>query len=120
MSPNEIIQKYFASIHSGDWQSFIADEFSFINSNLDKVVFGKAAYIEAAGRFFRATTSVEIRDMIIDGDRAAIIARYQLRSPKGNTGLCDVVEIITVKGDKLTSSAIFFDTKTLADFMSRG
>lgn len=57
--------------------------------------------------------------MLIEGDKVALIARYDVRSPKGNTGVCDVAEFVTIKGDKLTSSAIFFDTNTLAEFMAQ-
>ena len=99
---------------------YIADDFTFINSNLDKVAHGKAAYVEAAGRFFRATTAVEIKQMVIEGETACVVARYNLHSPKGNTGICDVAEILVIKNEKLTSSIIFFDTKAFADFMANG
>jgi len=120
MTTKEIIEKYFDSIHRGEWESYIADDFVFINSNLDKVVNGKLEYVEAGGRFFRATTSVELKQIIVEDDKVAVIARYQLLSPKGNTGVCDVAEILTVKDGKITSSAIFFDTKAFAEFMTKG
>ena len=119
MSTNEIIRRYFASIHKGGWESYVADDFIFANSNLDKIVRGKAAYLEAAGRFFRATTSVEMRKTITEGDGACVLARYQLRSPKGKTGVCDVAEILTVKDGKISSSTIFFDTKAFFEFMGQ-
>ncbi len=118
MTTRETIERYFASIPHGGWEAFIADNFTFINSNFDNIVQGRAAYIEAAGRFFRGTTSVEIRRMITENDQACVLARYGLRSPKGKTGVCDVAEILTVKGDKINSSAIFFDTAALANFMA--
>jgi ketosteroid isomerase-like protein len=118
MRTEEIIKKYFDAIHSGGWESYISDDFAFVNSNLDKVANGKAAYLEGAGRFFRATTAVEIRQMVIEKGDVAVIARYTTRSPKGNAGVCDVAEFLTVEGDKLTSSAIFFDTKAFAGFMA--
>jgi ketosteroid isomerase-like protein len=119
MTTKESIQNYFAAIHQGGWEFYVADDFTFVNSNLDKVGRGKAAYIEGAGRFFRATTSVEIRRLVIEGYAACVIARYQLRSPKGNTGVCDVAEILTVKDGKINSSAIFFDTKAFQDFLNQ-
>lgn len=120
MAEKEVIQRYFAAIHNGGWESYIADDFRFVNSNVDKVVHGKAAYLEGAGRFFRTTTAVAIRELIIEKDKVAVIARYQLRSPKGNSGVCDVAEILTLRGDKINSSAIFFDTKAFADFVAQG
>jgi ketosteroid isomerase-like protein len=120
LSTKETIENYFTAVHKGGWESYIADDFVFINSNLDKVAHSKAAYIEGAGRFFMATTSVELRQLIIDGDKASVIASYRLRSPKGNTGVCDVAEILTVKDGKINSSAIFFDTKAFQDIMAQG
>lgn len=120
MSTKEILEKYFAAIHGGGWESYIADEFTFISSNLDKVAHGKAAYVEGAGRFFRLTTSVKVKELIVDGNAACALARYHLRSPKGNVGVCDVAEILTVSGGKIDSSKIFFDTKAFQDFVSQG
>jgi len=120
MTTKETIEKYFASIHRGSWESYIADDFEFINSNIDNIVRGKAAYVEAAKRFFRATTAVEIKRMVIEGDNVAVIARYQLRSPSGKTGVCDVAEMLTTQNGQITSSAIFFDTKAFAEFMAQG
>ncbi len=120
MTTKETIEKYFAALHAGDWESFVADDFVFVNNNLDKVAHGKAAYLEGAGRFFKTTTAVKVKRMVIDGENIALIARYDVRSPKGATGVCDVAEFITVEGDKLTSSAIFFDANTLAQLMAQG
>ncbi|HZQ20271.1 MAG TPA: nuclear transport factor 2 family protein [Terriglobales bacterium] len=120
MSAREVVEKYFSAIHGGGWESYIADDFTFVSSNLDKVAHGKAAYVEGAGRFFRLTTSVKVTQLIVDGNSACALARYHLRSPKGNQGVCDVAEILTVSGEKINSSKIFFDTKALQDFVAQG
>ena len=119
MPNQEIIENYFDAIHMGGWESYVADDIVFMNSSLDKVALGKAAYLEAAGRFFKLTTAVEIRQMLIENEKAAVIARYRVRSPKGSAGVCDVAEFLTVKKEKLVSSVIFFDTKALAEFMAQ-
>jgi hypothetical protein len=119
MTTKTVIQKYFGAIHHSHWDLYIADDFAFANSNFDKVVHGKAAYIEAAGRFFKMTSGVEIKKMIVEGDSACVIARYALQSPTGNTGICDVAEILNVKGERITSSVIFFDTRAFQDFAAK-
>lgn len=120
MPTKEIIEKYFDAIHKGGWESYIADDFIFYSNSLDNVTHGQAAYLEDAGTFFKTTTGVEIKQMLIESEKVAILARYHVRSPKGNAGVCDVAEFITVKDDKLTSSAIFFDTKAIMEFMMQG
>jgi ketosteroid isomerase-like protein len=120
MTTKELIERYFSAIHDGSWEAYIADEFIFVNNNLDNVSHGKPAYVQGAGRFFRMTTGVDVKRMVVEGDTAAVIARYALRSPKGASGVCDVAELLTVGSGKLTSSAIFFDAKALAEFMTQG
>jgi ketosteroid isomerase-like protein len=119
MNTKELIEDYFKAIHQGGWESYIADDFTFVNLNLDRVAHGKQAYLEGAGKFFTTTTAVEIREIIDKGDKVAVIARYATRNPKGRTGVCDVAEFLTVEGDKLTASSIFFDSKALFEFMAQ-
>lgn len=119
MTTKETVDAYLKAIHAGGWENYVADEFTFINNNFDKAAHSKEAYIEGAGNFFKTTTSVDVREMIIDGDKVALTARYDLRSPNGNTGVCDVAEFLTVQDGKLTSSAIFFDTKAFMEFMAK-
>lgn len=119
VTTQETLERYFAAIHTGGWEAFVAEEFTFINNSLDRVAHGKAAYLDGAGRFFRSSTSVDLRQVLIDGDRAAVLARYHLRSPQGSTGACDVAEFLTFADGMLTSSAIFFDARALTEFMAR-
>ena len=119
MTTRETIQKYFGAIHGGGWESFLADDFVFINSNLDRAVHSKAAYLEGAGRFFASTTMVEVKQLIVDGNDACAIARYQVRSPRGQTSRCDVAEVLSVRDGKIASNAIFFDTAAFREFMAQ-
>jgi hypothetical protein len=75
-----------------------------------KQVTGKAAYIESTRRFFSMVVSVEVRDLIIEGEKACVLSRYGLRPPKGDAFHCDVAEIFTVKNGMIESLAIYFDT----------
>ncbi len=117
MTTQETLEQYFEAIHAGGWEDFVADDFTFVNNNLDNIMYGKEAYLKGAGQFFRSTTGVEVKQQFIDGDQAAVLARYVLRSPKGGTGYCDVAEFITVHDDKLTASTIIFDRKAFSEFM---
>jgi ketosteroid isomerase-like protein len=119
MSTKETILSYFNGVNrKKGWQSFIADEMVFTNSG--KQVPGKDAYVQALNRFLQVVSSVEIRELIIVGDKACAVAHYALRSPKGNTAVCDVAEVLVVKNGKITSSSIFFDTAAFNAFMAQG
>lgn len=118
MTTVDTIKAYMQAIHGGGWEDFVAEDFTFVVNTFDRSLPGKAAYLKGAGDFFRTTTSVESIDLIVDGSRVALTARYGIRSPKGETGFCDVAEFIEVKDDKLVASSIFFDTKALGEFMA--
>lgn len=118
MTTQETIKKYFAAIHAGGWEDFIAEDFIYANSFLDRTFNGKAAYVEAANRFFSNIKSVELKRLVIEGDGAAVVARYAVKAPHGQTQEFDVAEFLTVKKGMLISSAIFFDSLGLADFMA--
>lgn len=116
MTIEQTLEEYFSAIHGGDWQQFIADGMTYGFNSYDQPQ-GRNGYLEGAGNFFRATTGVEIKQKVINGSHAALIARYNVRSPKGTTGTCDVAEFLTIKDGKLTASSIFFDTKAFGELM---
>jgi ketosteroid isomerase-like protein len=117
-SAKKVIAKYFDAVaQKADWQSLISDDMAFTMPA--QTTRGKASYVEITERFLRAVTGVKIRQTIVDGDSACVIAAYDLRSPKGNTSTKDVVEILSVKGEKIASSSIYFDTEDFKTFMAR-
>jgi hypothetical protein len=54
---------------------------------------------------------VEVRDLMVDGQRACALTRYELRPPTGRaTFSSDVAEIFSVANDRIESLSIYFDT----------
>ncbi len=117
-STKEVIDRYFDAVgKKGDWQSLISDDMAF--KMPAQTTRGKAPYVEITGRFLRAVTGAAMKEIIIEGDKACVIAAYDLRSPKGNTSTKEVVEILSVKDDKIASSSIYFDTEDFKAFMAQ-
>lgn len=116
MTTEQTIAAYFRTLPSGDWQQFIAPSMKYGFNSFDQPQ-DRSGYIEGAGRFFSAATHAEIVQHMIDGDQAALIVRYTLRSSKGTVGTCDVAEFLTISDGKITASSIFFDTKAFGEFM---
>ena len=75
-----------------------------------KKVAGKAAYLEATKRFYSMITSVEVRDLIVDGDQACALTRYELQPPGRPAFATDVAEVFGVRGGKIASLDIYFDS----------
>ena len=117
-STRETIAKYYNSVKKKNgWQSVISDDMVFTMGT--QATKGKAAYVEITGRFLRAVTDANLKETIIDGDKACVIVAYDLRSPKGNISTKEVVEILSVKGDKIASSSLYFDTEDFKIFMAQ-
>lgn len=111
MSTRSVVEGYYQALRSrGDWQTFLADDMAFISHvSPARQLAGKKAYLEGTQRFFSMIDSVTVRELIIDGEKACALTRYGLQSPRGRFE-SDVAEILTVRGGKIDSFAIYFDS----------
>lgn len=112
MSTRDTIQRYFDALkNKKPWESFLADDMTFTSVVVPiKQATGRSAYVESTKRFFSMIVAVEVREMIVEGNKACALTRYELRPPIGNTFSSDVAEIFTVRGGKIESLSIYFDT----------
>ena len=112
MTTRNIIQGYFDSLKKkSGWEAFLADEMTFTSFGSPiKQVTGKRAYLEATKRFFSMITAVELRDMIVEGDKTCALTRYDLQGPGGRAFDSHVAEVFTVRNGKISSLEIYFDS----------
>jgi ketosteroid isomerase-like protein len=112
MLTKDIVHQYFEALAlKGNWQSFLADGLRFTSfTSPGKELAGKDAYLESTRRFFSMVVSVELRDLIVQGDKACALTRYQLQAPSGTRFQSDVAEVFTVQNDKIETLGIYFDT----------
>ena len=112
MTTRETIQEYFSSLkQKTSWHSFLSDDVaftSFITPN--KRVSGRAAYLEATKRFYSMITALEVRDLLVDGQKACALTRYGLQPPGGAAFRSDVAEVFEVRDGKIVSFEIYFDS----------
>jgi ketosteroid isomerase-like protein len=52
--------------------------------------------------------------LLIEGEKACALNRYELRSSKGGTFSSDAAEIFAVRNGKIVSFAIYFDSSPFA------
>jgi SnoaL-like domain len=112
MTTEETIQGYFNNLkEKGNWAPFLSNSLVFTSfTSPVKQVSGKAAYLEATKRFYSMIVSIQMRDVVISGEKACVLTRYELQPPKGNAFSSDVAEIFTVKDGQIDSLAIYFDS----------
>ncbi len=115
MTTRELLETYYRGFaKKGGWESVIADDFRFVGGDMTDTAptVGKPAYIEIIKRFARLFTSMRVKEMVVEADRAYVCGNYDYVFPNGRSINGDVAEIWTVKDGKLAALTIFFDTAT--------
>jgi ketosteroid isomerase-like protein len=112
MTTRDTIQEYFNGLQEKKgWDSFLSDDLrfaSFVTPN--KRVRGRAQYLESTKRFFSMITALEVKDLLVDGDKACALTRYELQVPGGPSFRSDVAEVFEVRDGKISSLEIYFDS----------
>ena len=112
MTTSQAVRDYFAALGGGQgWESFLAEDLAFTShAGPGRQVSGREPYLASTRRFFSMVSSVEVRNIIVEGAQACALTRYQLRSPAGPAFHSDVAEIFTVRDGKIASLDIYFDS----------
>ncbi|MGH7483396.1 MAG: nuclear transport factor 2 family protein [Longimicrobiales bacterium] len=112
MTTESTIDGYFKALSSGDdWQAYVAEDIAFTSHGTpEKHVTGRDPFIASTKGFYSMIRSIEVRQLIIDGDRACALTRYVLQPPKGEPFTSDVAEIFAVRDDLIDSFEIYFDS----------
>jgi ketosteroid isomerase-like protein len=112
MTTKDAIQGYFSSLKEGrGWESFLSDDMVFTSlTSPSKRVKGRAAYLESTKRFYSMVTSLEVRELLVEGHKACALTRYELQPPRGPAFSSDVAEVFAVRDGKISSFDIYFDS----------
>ncbi len=112
----KLLDKYYDFLRKKeDWDSLLSDDFLLTGTGI-KESRGREAY--KGNNFFRCVLDLKVKTMIIDGDSACAVVNYDLMSPKGNKFNVDIAEIWKVRGGKLASIVVYFDTVYFQKMMS--
>lgn len=115
MTTRELLETYYAGFaRKKGWESVISDDFEFVGGDMTKTdpLRGKSPYVDVIKRFGSLFTTMRVKEMIVEEDRAFVRANYDYVFPNGKSMNGDVAELWTVKDGKLDSLTIFFDTAT--------
>ena len=111
----ELLGKYYKTVSGkGRLDQMLSENFSF-SGTIGKVAAGRDAFV--GNLFFKYIRSLEVKTMIIEGERACAVVGYGLVSPKGDALSLDVAEIWQIKDGKLDSLAMYYDTAAYQKFM---
>lgn len=112
MATRDVILSYLDSVRAREgWESFLADELQFTNfTDPLKRITGKQASLEGIRRFYGMVKAVEVERVIVDGDQACALTRYELQPPNGPAFESHIAEIFVVRNGKIQSFGIYFDS----------
>lgn len=85
MSTEKTIRDYFAAIHRGGWQDFLAEDMTYgFNSALQDL--GKEDYLNGAGNFLAMTIDVDVKHLVIGGGHLRLLRKNPGRSHRNIRG----------------------------------
>jgi ketosteroid isomerase-like protein len=112
MTTREIVHHYFDALkQKSGWESFLSDDMLFTSfTSPIKQVSGRAAFLDSTKGFYSMINAVDVRKLIVDGNTACALTRYELQPPKGPAFSSDVAEVLEVRDGKIGTFAIYFDS----------
>lgn len=113
MTARKTVERYYERLgQRTGWDASFADDLVFTSlASPVRQVTGKANFLQATRRFYGSIASFEVTQLVVEGDRACAIVRYELRPPNGGaTFESHVAELFTVNGERISAFSICFDT----------
>ena len=113
MTTRETIERYFELLKArGDWSSLFSETATFTSfASPPRQLAGRDTLVKATGGFYGMILGVEVRDLLVDGERACALTHYRLQPPNGRPAFeSDVAEVFTVRHGAIESFGIYFDT----------
>lgn len=112
MSTRTTVESYFSALRAGGtWSDHLAPTLTFTSHvSPGRSLVGRDAYLAATAGFFSMVREVELRDLVVDGERACALTTYTVRPPVGEPFRSDVAEVLSVHDDVIDGLEIYFDT----------
>lgn len=99
MTTRDTVQGYFDSLkQKKTWEDFLSDEmtFTFFTTPIKRAT-GRDAYLESTKRFFSMISALEVKSLVVEGEKACALTRLELQPPGGPTFDCHVAEVFEVR-----------------------
>jgi ketosteroid isomerase-like protein len=111
----ELLETYYEGFaRKQGWEEVLSEDFTFTGGDMTQPtpVVGKQAYIQIIQRYARLFQTMQVKEMIVEGERACVIERYDYLFPNGKAITGEVATLWKVNDHKLSALTIFFDTLT--------
>jgi ketosteroid isomerase-like protein len=121
MQVKEIIESFYTGLAQKDdtWQDHLAEAVVFADASRLLHAEGRTAFIESFSNFLRAVDSIQVKQLIVEGNDACAVVGYEYLSPKGSRLHQDDAEVWKVVDGKIGALTIYFDITEFRSFMGR-
>jgi ketosteroid isomerase-like protein len=112
VTTRDTVQSYFDRLgQKKGWEAFLAEDMQFTSHTSPiRQITGRDAYLEGTKRFYSMIKKLEVRGIVVDGDKACAMTRYELEPPVGPRFESHVAEVFEVRDGKIKSFDIYFDS----------
>ena len=113
MTTRATIDGYFGRLRERNgWDAYLADDIVFTSlTSPTRTVSGKEPFLQATRRFYGSIAHVDVRELLIDGDRACALTHYVIQPANGAPAFeSDVAELFTVRDGRIGTFTICFDS----------
>ena len=113
MTTKQTIERYLSGVEQkNNWEVMLADDVVFTSYGTPpRQIVGKDGYLQSTNGFYSMIRAMEVRELLVDGDRACATTRYELQPPNGGPSFTtDVAEVYSVRNERIASFAIYFDS----------
>jgi ketosteroid isomerase-like protein len=106
------VADYFDRLRTkSGWEALLSEDLDFTQfSSPVRRIKGKAAYLDTTKRFYASMAALEVKALLVEGNRACAFTEYQLQPPGVPAFSTNVAEVFDVKDGKIASFQIYFDS----------
>ncbi len=112
MTTRDVVLEFLDRVKTKErWEDLLSDDLRFTNfTDPVKRVAGKQSSLERIGRFYAMVRALEVRSVIVEGQQACALTRYELQPPTGPAFESHIAEVFEVRDDQIRSFGIYFDS----------
>jgi ketosteroid isomerase-like protein len=117
----DIIDSFYYSLaqKNDSWQQHLAADVVFSDASKRLSAEGREAFIQSFTTFLRAVETVQLKQLMVQGNNACAVVGYDYVSPTGAKLHQDDAEVWKVVDGNIVALTIYFDITEFRTFMGR-
>jgi len=112
----ELLEEYYRGVSKKSGWGYLLSEDFLLTGTVTQETRGRDVYVN--NNFFKLVRGLNVRELMVSGEKAFALVSYDLVSPKGRSFSSEVVEFWRAKDGELFSIAIYFDTAAFSKSMA--